>query len=111
MAKTMPKVDVVLVGFGWTGAILAQQLCDAGMTVLALERAAARTEPQDFATTFDQDELRYMWRHHLWAWRSPRHRWKEWRGPGVSVEDRSSQVARVGGCVRHHRGGRGYRQP
>ena len=65
MAKTMPKVDVVLVGFGWTGAILAQQLCDAGMTVLALERAAARTTPDNWATTFDQDELRYMWRHHL----------------------------------------------
>jgi gluconate 2-dehydrogenase alpha chain len=61
----MPKVDVVLVGFGWTGAILAQQLCDAGMTVLALERAAARTTPDNWATTFDQDELRYMWRHHL----------------------------------------------
>jgi gluconate 2-dehydrogenase alpha chain len=58
-------VDVVLVGFGWTGAILAQQLCDAGMTVLALERAAARTTPENWATTFDQDELRYMWRHHL----------------------------------------------
>ena len=65
MAKTMPKVDVVLVGFGWTGAILAQQLCDAGLTVLALERAAARTTPENWATTFDQDELRYMWRHHL----------------------------------------------
>ncbi|HEU4962197.1 MAG TPA: GMC family oxidoreductase [Sphingomonas sp.] len=65
MAKAMPKVDVVLVGFGWTGAILAQQLCDAGMTVLALERASARTTPNNWATTFDQDELRYMWRHHL----------------------------------------------
>jgi gluconate 2-dehydrogenase alpha chain len=65
MATKEKPVDVVLVGFGWTGAIMAQQLCDAGMNVLALERAAARTTPQDFATTFDQDELRYMWRHHL----------------------------------------------
>ena len=65
MAKQMPKVDVVLVGFGWTGAILAQQLCDAGLSVLALERASARTTPENWATTFDQDELRYMWRHHL----------------------------------------------
>jgi gluconate 2-dehydrogenase alpha chain len=65
MAKRMKQVDVVLVGFGWTGAIMAQQLCDAGMNVVALERAAARTTPEDFATTFDQDELRYMWRHHL----------------------------------------------
>jgi gluconate 2-dehydrogenase alpha chain len=43
MAKTMPKVDVVLVGFGWTGAILAQQLCDAGLIVLALERGGGGT--------------------------------------------------------------------
>ena len=40
VARGMPKVDVVLVGFGWNGAILAQQLCDAGLRVLALERAA-----------------------------------------------------------------------
>lgn len=65
MTTTMKQVDVVLVGFGWTGAIMAQQLCDAGMSVVALERAAARTTPENFATTFDQDELRYMWRHHL----------------------------------------------
>jgi gluconate 2-dehydrogenase alpha chain len=65
VAAALPRVDVVLVGFGWTGAILAQQLCDAGLRVLALERAAARTTPENWATTFDQDELRYMWRHHL----------------------------------------------
>ena len=38
MATQLKPVDVVLVGFGWTGAIMAQQLCDAGMNVLALER-------------------------------------------------------------------------
>jgi gluconate 2-dehydrogenase alpha chain len=65
MATQLKSVDVVLVGFGWTGSIMAQQLCDAGMNVLALERAASRTTSEDFATTFDQDELRYMWRHHL----------------------------------------------
>lgn len=65
MAIRQKPVDVVLIGFGWTGAIMAQQLCDAGLNVLALERAGARTTPKDFATTFDQDELRYMWRHHL----------------------------------------------
>jgi gluconate 2-dehydrogenase alpha chain len=65
MAQRLKKVDVVLVGFGWTGAIMAQQLCDAGLNVVALERAAAQTTPENFATTFDQDELRYMWRHHL----------------------------------------------
>ncbi len=60
MALREAPVDVVLVGFGWAGAIMAQQLLDAGMRVLALERGPARHEPVDFATTFDPDELRYV---------------------------------------------------
>mgnify|MGYP000498200529 CR=1 FL=1 len=31
MVRKLPPVDVVLVGFGWTGAIMAQQLTDAGL--------------------------------------------------------------------------------
>ena len=38
MATRLPSVDALLVGFGWTGAILAQELTDAGINVLALER-------------------------------------------------------------------------
>ena len=65
MATHLPPVDAVVVGFGWTGAILAQQLCDEGLGVLALERGPWRDTATDFAPTFAQDELRYMWRHHL----------------------------------------------
>ena len=65
MATQLPPVDAVMVGFGWTGAILGQQLCDAGLKVVALERGVWRDTPTDFAPTFAQDELRYMWRHHL----------------------------------------------
>ena len=65
MTTTLKPVDAVLVGFGWTGAIIAQQLCDAGLNVLALERGPWRDTATDFATGFAQDELRYMWRHHL----------------------------------------------
>ena len=65
MTLRMKPVDVVLVGFGWTGAIMAQQLADAGLGVLALERTAVRNPPVDFATTFDPDELRYVQRQHL----------------------------------------------
>ena len=65
MTTTLPSVDVVLIGFGWTGAIMGQQYVDAGLKVLALERGPWRDTPTDFATTFAQDELRYMWRHHL----------------------------------------------
>jgi gluconate 2-dehydrogenase alpha chain len=65
MAATLAPVDAVLVGFGWTGAIMAQQLCDAGLNVLALERGPWRDTATDFAPGFAQDELRYMYRHHL----------------------------------------------
>src|ERR1700743_2832698 len=65
MVTKLPPADVVLVGFGWTGAILAQQLCDVGQNVVALERGVWRDTATDFAPSFAQDELRYMWRHHL----------------------------------------------
>ncbi len=65
MATKLPSVEVLVVGFGWTGAIVAQELTDAGMNVLALERGVWRDTPTDFAPTFDQDELRYFWRHEL----------------------------------------------
>jgi gluconate 2-dehydrogenase alpha chain len=65
MSKTLKPVDAVMVGFGWTGAIMGQQLADQGLSVLALERGPWRDTPTDFATGFAQDELRYMWRHHL----------------------------------------------
>ncbi len=65
MVTTLKSVDVVLVGFGWTGAIMGQQFVDQGLSVLALERGPWRDTSTDFATTFAQDELRYMWRHHL----------------------------------------------
>jgi gluconate 2-dehydrogenase alpha chain len=65
MSKTLKPVDAVFVGFGWTGAIVGQQFCDAGLEVVALERGPWRDTSSDFATGFAQDELRYMWRHHL----------------------------------------------
>src|SRR5689334_20346104 len=65
MARKLPPVDVVLVGFGWTAAILGQELTEAGLQVLAIERGGWRDTPTDFAPTFIQDELRYYWRHEL----------------------------------------------
>src|SRR6185312_2862999 len=64
-ARKLPSVDVVLVGFGWTGAILGQEFTDAGLKVLALERGGWRDTSTDFAVTFAQDELRYYYRHAL----------------------------------------------
>ncbi|MBO9647555.1 MAG: GMC family oxidoreductase [Variovorax sp.] len=64
-ATRLSSVDALLIGFGWTGAIMGQELTDAGLNVLALERGTWRDTPTDFATTFAQDELRYYWRHAL----------------------------------------------
>jgi gluconate 2-dehydrogenase alpha chain len=65
LMASKPPVDVVIVGLGWTGAIMAEALTAAGMNVLAIERGGWRNTANHFATTFDQDELRYFWRHHL----------------------------------------------
>jgi gluconate 2-dehydrogenase alpha chain len=65
VARRLPPIDVLVVGFGWTGAIVAQELTDAGLNVLAIERGTWSDTPTDFAVTFDQDELRYYWRHAL----------------------------------------------
>ncbi len=67
MARKLPPKDVVLVGFGWTAAILGQELTDAGLQVLALERGGWRDTPTDFAPTFIQDELRYYFRRKLFV--------------------------------------------
>jgi gluconate 2-dehydrogenase alpha chain len=65
MARKLPSVDVLLIGFGWTGAIVGHELTGAGLQVLALERGSWRDTPTDFAVTFAQDELRYYWRRAL----------------------------------------------
>jgi gluconate 2-dehydrogenase alpha chain len=65
VAEAHPKVDVLIVGFGWTGAIMAQELTDAGLNVLAVERGDWMDTATDFSTTFAQDELRYYWRKEL----------------------------------------------
>lgn len=65
MARKLPAVDVVLVGFGWTAAMLGEELTKDGLQVLALERGGWRDTPTDFAPTFIQDELRYYYRREL----------------------------------------------
>jgi len=61
----LKSVDVVLVGFGWTASILGQELTDAGLQVLAIERGKFRDTVPDFATTHIQDELKYAVRKGL----------------------------------------------
>lgn len=52
-----PKVDAMLVGFGWTGAIMGMELTAAGLNVLAHARGAARDTVPDFAYPRNTGEL------------------------------------------------------
>lgn len=65
MAKKLNEVDVVLVGLGWTGGILAKELTEAGLKVLALERGGGRSTASDYQVPNIRDELRYVVRHDL----------------------------------------------
>ncbi|MDR3399036.1 MAG: GMC family oxidoreductase [Pandoraea sp.] len=65
MAIKKDKVDAVIVGFGWTGAILGQELTDAGLNVVALERGGMRDTPTDAQYPKVIDELEYSVRGKL----------------------------------------------
>ena len=66
MAIKNSAVDAVLVGLGWTGAIMGMELTESGLQVLALERG----EMQDTPTTANYpnviDELAYTVRGKLY---------------------------------------------
>ncbi len=65
MAKKLPPKDAVIIGLGWTGSILANELCDAGLSVAAIERGPWRDPTAEFTPTMAQDELRFRIRHDL----------------------------------------------
>ena len=63
--RKLPAVDVVIVGFGWTGAIMAKELTEAGLKVVALERGKYRDTYPDGAYPNTIDELTYLQRWKL----------------------------------------------
>jgi len=65
MVHKLPARDVVIIGLGWTGSILANELTDEGLDVIAIERGPWRDAPTDYPPTYAQDELRYRIRHQL----------------------------------------------
>ena len=65
MAMRLKEVDAVLVGMGWTGAILARELTKAGLNVVGLERGPDRTPGENFILPAIRDELRYVQRLEL----------------------------------------------
>ncbi|MDX2482559.1 MAG: GMC family oxidoreductase [Pseudodonghicola sp.] len=58
-SRTDPKKDVVVIGLGWTGSILAMELAQEGLDVLALERGDDRDTVPDFQYPGVIDELKY----------------------------------------------------
>jgi gluconate 2-dehydrogenase alpha chain len=65
MPTRLREVDIVIVGLGWTGGILAKELSEAGMRVVALERGGMRATNPDFAIPLIRDELKYAVRNAL----------------------------------------------
>jgi gluconate 2-dehydrogenase alpha chain len=65
MARQDPKKDVVIVGLGWTGAILGMELAKEGLEILALERGDDRDTVPDFKYPNIADELKYGIRYDL----------------------------------------------
>ncbi|WP_294906822.1 GMC family oxidoreductase [Tatumella sp. UBA2305] len=65
MTKKLPATDVVIVGLGWAGSILAKELCDQGLNVIGLERGPWRDTARDFNVATAPDELRYNAREEL----------------------------------------------
>ncbi|MED4583742.1 GMC family oxidoreductase [Brevibacillus choshinensis] len=62
MAKKLPKVDVVIVGVGWGGGVIASELTKQGLSVVGLERGKERKTEDYFMV---HDELRYAMRYEM----------------------------------------------
>ena len=65
MVRKLPAKDVAIIGLGWTGSILANELTDEGLNVVAIERGPWRDAATDYPPNYVQDELRYRIRHEL----------------------------------------------
>jgi gluconate 2-dehydrogenase alpha chain len=60
MATKLKPVDVVTIGVGLTGTILAQELASTGLKVVGIERGRWRDTEHDFAMPGVHDELKYV---------------------------------------------------
>src|SRR5271169_7006211 len=65
MATKLKETDAVVVGMGFSGAILSRELTKAGLNVVGLERGADRNPAEEFTLTRLRDELRYVVRLEL----------------------------------------------
>ncbi|ADU71403.1 GMC family oxidoreductase [Pantoea sp. At-9b] len=65
MSQMRNKADVVIVGLGWAGSVMAEELTRAGLHVVAIERGAWRDTSTDFPVSIDADELRFHTRRKI----------------------------------------------
>jgi gluconate 2-dehydrogenase alpha chain len=65
MATRLKGVDAVVIGMGFSGAILSRELTRAGLNVVGLERGADHNPAEEFSLTRLRDELRYVVRLEL----------------------------------------------
>ncbi len=59
MKNSRPKADVAIVGLGWCGSLIAEELTRAGLNVVAIERGPWFETATDFPPSVDTDELRW----------------------------------------------------
>ncbi|HEY7297333.1 MAG TPA: GMC family oxidoreductase [Xanthobacteraceae bacterium] len=62
MATKLSSVDILIVGMGWTGGILAKELAPTGLKIAVLERGGERSTQNDFSVPLIRDELRFSQR-------------------------------------------------
>src|SRR6202142_4648343 len=59
MPQKLKEVDVVVIGVGFAGSILAKELAASGLKVVGLERGHGRHSVPDFQAPAIHDELKY----------------------------------------------------
>lgn len=64
MANVRPKADVVIIGMGWSGTVIAEELSRAGLKVVGIERGVWR-DTSDFPPAVSTDELRWASRKEI----------------------------------------------
>jgi len=65
MAIKRNAVDIVIVGLGWTGRIMAKELASTGLKIVVLERGRPRDTSPDFLDPQIHDEVKYALRYNL----------------------------------------------
>jgi len=65
MAIQRKKADVVIVGLGWAGSLMAEELTRAGLEVVAIDRGPWLDTSTDTPPAVDPDELRWTIRREL----------------------------------------------